>query len=122
MRSSIFAVGVVFVLSGSALASPAMTTIATQMREAPNVKAAVVQTIPANAEIDVTGCGKIWCSASWRDLPGFVRANAISAAPGAAPLVYSDYPPPPSTIYVAPPLVVAPYGCCWGGPYWHRRW
>jgi uncharacterized protein YraI len=92
-----------------------MTTVPTQMRQEPSSHSPVVQSIPPNAEIDIGGCGKIWCSASWRDMSGFVRASAIAAAPGAPPLVYSDAPPP--GVVVAPPLVVAPFGCCWG-PGW----
>ncbi len=108
-------------LAGEALASPAMTIVPTTMRQSPNSHAAVVQSIPANAEIDVTGCGKIWCSASWKEIPGYVRASSINAAPGAVPLVNADTPPPPpppAAVYVGPPpLVVTPYGCCWG-PGW----
>lgn len=81
------------VSANSALASPAMTTVPTQMRQAPSSHAPIVQSIPPNAEIDVGGCGKIWCSASWRDIPGYVRASSIAAAPGAPPLVYADAPP-----------------------------
>ncbi len=112
------------VSANSALASPAMTTVPTQMRQAPSSHAPIVQSIPPNAEIDVGGCGKIWCSASWRDIPGYVRASSIAAAPGAPPLVYADAPPPPPPgVVMAPPLVVAPYGCCWGpGWGWGHPW
>ena len=51
------------------------------MRAAPSFNAAVVQSIPANAQIDVTNCGKMWCSASWRDIPGFVRVTALAPPP-----------------------------------------
>lgn len=125
MRSLAFATAFVVTLGGVACASPAMTNVPTTMRNAPNSQAGVVQTIPANAEIDVSGCGRIWCSASWRDMPGFIRASAISASPGEPPLVNSDYPPPPpgAAVVIAPPLIVAPFGCCWGGGYYyHRRW
>jgi hypothetical protein len=113
-------------LAGAALASPAMTIEPTTMRQSPNSHAAVVQSIPPNAQIEITGCGKVWCSASWRDIPGFVRASSINATPGAPPLVnsYAPPPPPPGPVYVGPPpLVIAPFGCCWGGPYgygWRR--
>ena len=121
MRRFFTALGSSFLLASQALASPAMTIVPTTMRQAPNSHAAVVQSIPANAVIDITGCGKVWCSASWKEIPGFVRAASINAAPGAAPLVDADEPPPPPPpgVYVGPPpLVVAPFGCCWRGPGW----
>ena len=110
--------------AGAALASPAMTIVPTTMRQAPNSHAAVVQSIPASAVIDITGCGKVWCSASWREIPGFVRASSINAAPGAAPLLDAEEPPPPpGPDFVAPPpLVVVPFGCCWGGWGYHRHY
>ncbi len=109
--------------ASAALASPAMTIVPTTMRQAPNSHAAVVQSIPPNAVIDITGCGKVWCSASWREMPGFVRASSIDSAPGAAPLLEADEPPPPGPVYLAPPpLVVAPFGCCWGGWGYRRHY
>jgi len=120
MRRLVASLGWSLVWAGAALASPAMTIVPTTMRQSPNSHAAVVQSIPADAVIDITGCGKIWCSASWKDIPGFVRASSINAAPGAAPLVNADQPPPPppGPVYVGPPpLVVAPFGCCWGPGY-----
>jgi hypothetical protein len=83
------------------------------MRAAPDFHSAAVQTIPANAEIDVTGCGQTWCSASWRDISGFVRANTFAASPDAPP---PPYPGGPAV--VAPPVVIAPY---WGWG-WHGGW
>ncbi len=127
MRRFVVALGLTLEFAGSALASPAMTIVPTAMRQSPSSHATVVQSIPPNAEIDITGCGKVWCSASWRNIAGYVRASSINAAPGAAPLVESDEPPPPPPgVYVGPPpLVIAPFGCCWGRPYgygygWHR--
>jgi uncharacterized protein YraI len=123
MRRLVAALALSLVSVGAALASPAMTIVPTTMRQSPNSHAAVVQSIPANAVIDITGCGKLWCSASWRDIPGFVRARSIDAAPGAAPLVDADEPPPPGPVYVGPPpLVIAPFGCCWGGWGYRRHY
>ena len=120
MRRFVAAFALSSVLAAEALASPAMTIVPTTMRQSPSSHAAVVQSIPANALIDITGCGKIWCSASWKEIPGFVRASSINATPGAAPLIDADEPPPPpgpgpGPVFVAPPLIVAPFGCCWGG-------
>jgi uncharacterized protein YraI len=98
-----------------ALAAPAMTTAPTDMRESPNPKSRIVQSIPARAVIDVDGCGKIWCSASWRDISGYVRMNVVSeGAPVGPPPVYPDGPQP---VFVAPPpVVLAPFGgCCFYG-------
>jgi len=125
MRRLVAALAVSSLLASAALASPAMTIVPTTMRQSPNSHAAAVQSIPANAVIDIVGCGKIWCSGSWKEIPGFVRASSINAAPGAAPLIESDEPPPPADVYVGPPpLVVTPFGCCWGGWGWgyHRRY
>jgi uncharacterized protein YraI len=108
-------------LCGPAAATPAMTTAPTVMRDAPRSHAHVVQSIPANAQIDVSGCGKVWCSASWRDMSGFVAARAVSTAGG--PPVYADAPPPPGPpVVVAPPVVIAPYwgwGWGWRHPYYY---
>jgi hypothetical protein len=107
--------GLAFV--GPALAGPALTVASAEMRDAPNPYARVVQSIPANAEIEVRNCGEIWCSASWRDIHGYVRASVISAGPEAPPV---GYPPPPAVV-VAPPVVIAPFG--WGYGYgWGHPW
>ena len=63
--------------AGLAFAHPAMTADDTIMRVAPSRHARVVQRIPAHAQIDVADCGEDWCAASWRDLDGFVRVQAI---------------------------------------------
>ncbi len=96
--------------AGAAAARPAMTADATTMRAAPSGKARVVQKIPPHAQIDVSDCGESWCAASWRDLDGFVRVEAI--APNDAPLAG----PPP--VVVGGPFVVAPM---FGFGY-YRRW
>ncbi len=70
--------------AGLAAAHPAMTADDTAMRAAPSRHARVVQHIPAHAQIDVSDCGEDWCAASWRDLDGFVRVEAIG--PNEAPL------------------------------------
>jgi uncharacterized protein YraI len=110
------AFGLGLALCGPALATPAMTTAPTVMRDAPRPHAHVVQSIPARAQIDIGGCGKLWCSASWRDISGFVSARAVSTAGGPAPL-YAEAPGP---VVVGTPVVVAPYwGWGWG---WGRRY
>ena len=112
MRRLLTAFGFGLAFAGAAFAHPAMTTMDTQMRESPDAHAHVVQAIPAHAQIDVEGCGPVWCSASWRDVPGYVRADAV--VPGAGgPLHASPGPPPP------PPVVVAPFGFFWG---WGHPW
>jgi len=93
MRRLVIAFGLL-VFAGSALAHPAMTTVGTQMRASPSAHSRVVQAIPANAQVDVEHCGPVWCSASWRDIPGFVRADAV--VPGGVLLrpAYRPLPPP----------------------------
>ena len=96
-------------LSGAAVAHPAMTAYDTAMRAAPSGKARIVQHIPGNAEIDVIECGDVWCSASWRDINGFVKVDAIGP---------DDAPPVERPHYYGPPVVVAPF---FGFGY-YRRW
>jgi SH3-like domain-containing protein len=96
--------------AGAALAHPAMTADPTIMRAAPSAHARPVQNIPAHAQIDVGECGERWCAASWRNIDGFVRVEAI--APNDAPLVGA--PPPP---YYGGPVVVGPV---FGFGYYHR--
>ena len=101
-------------LAGPTLAAPALTIAPAEMRNAPNPRARVVEFVPANAEIEVRNCGEVWCSASWRDIHGFLPANAASGGPGAPPVVFQEGPPPS-------PVVVAPFG--WGFAYgWGRPW
>ena len=114
MRRLVTAFGLGLAFAGSALAHPAMTTVGTQMRETPNGHSRVVQDIPPNAQVDVDDCGPVWCSASWRNIPGFVRADAV--VPGAGGPLHAYRPPPPPVV-VAPLFV--PFGWGWGGPYHH---
>jgi hypothetical protein len=82
-------------------AGPAITTAPAAMRRAPNAHSHIVQTVPANAQIDLENCSAGWCSASWRNLFGYIPAFAVAEAG------------PPM---IAPPVVVAP-AFEWGGPY-----
>ena len=77
MHRLLTAFGFGLVFSGSALANPAMTTTDTEMLESPKPHAHVVQAIPAHAQVDVEDCGPVWCSASWRNIPGYLRVNAV---------------------------------------------
>ncbi|MDE3177094.1 MAG: hypothetical protein KGM15_13410, partial [Pseudomonadota bacterium] len=70
--------------AGLAFARPAMTVEDATMRAAPSRHGRVVQHIPAHAQIDISDCGEDWCAASWRDLDGYVRVEAIG--PNEAPL------------------------------------
>jgi uncharacterized protein YraI len=92
-------------IAGAAVAHPAMTTYDTTMRAAPSGKAHVVQQIPARAQIDVRDCGDSWCAASWRDIDGFVRVDAVGPNEGAL------VEPRP---YYGGPYYGGPY---FGGPY-----
>ena len=79
---------------GAAAARPAMTAEDATMRAAPSRHARVVQRIPAHAQIDVSDCGEDWCAASWRDMDGYVRVEAIgpNEAPLYRPRRYYDRP------------------------------
>jgi uncharacterized protein YraI len=119
MPRMIVASVVALAFTSSAFAGPAVTIAPAEMRASPNPYARIVQSIPADAEIEVRNCGEIWCSASWRDIHGFVLASVISADPEAPPPVVYSAPPP--TVVVAPPVVVAPFG--WGYAYgWGHPW
>ena len=98
--------------AASAFAHPAMTGEDTAMRAAPSSHAHVVQHIPAHAQIDVAECGEHWCEASWRDIDGYVRVEAIEA--NDAPL---EAAPPP--VYGGPVIVAPIFGFGYG---WRRRW
>jgi hypothetical protein len=111
MRRLFIAFGLGLAFAGSALANPAMTTVETQMRESPNGHSRVVQDIPPNAQVDVDNCGPVWCSASWRNIPGFVPASAV--VPGGVVLRPAYRPPPP--------VVIAPFGFGFGWGY-YRPW
>ena len=112
-----FCLAVAFGLVASAAAArPAMTAEPATMRAAPSSHARVVQHIPANAQIDIESCRERWCAASWRNLEGFVRVEAVGA-PGDGPLV--DAPPPPPYGYYGGPVVVGPV---FGFGYYHRRY
>lgn len=93
-----------------------MTDYETSMRAAPSARAHVVQRIPAHAQIDLGTCGERWCSASWRNLDGYVRVEAIGANTGplAGPRPYGYYGGP---YPYGGPVVVGPV---FGFGYYHH--
>jgi hypothetical protein len=102
--------------AGAAAANPAMTADATTMRAAPSSHARIVQRIPARAQIDIGDCDQRWCSASWRDIDGFIRVDAVS--PNDAPL--EALPPPGPDVAYGGPVVIGPvFGF---GYYRHGHW
>ena len=130
MRRSLLAAGLVLGLVGPSFADPAVTTAWSNMRRAPGGHSRVVQSVPANAEINLQNCAGDWCYASWRNRFGWIPAFAVGE--GGAPPVAVGGPPAvvaaPPVVVAAPPVVVSPaFG--WGGPYvgfgygwgW-RRW
>ena len=115
LRSFLFSAGIGLCLVGPALAEPATTVAPAAMHRAPSAHSHIVQTVPANAQIDVENCSGGWCYASWRNLFGYLPAVAV--AQGGPPPMAA--PPPP--VVVAAPVVVAPaFG--WGGPYVGGGW
>ena len=99
----------------AAHASPAQTFRDVAMFQGPSSHSPVVQSIPANAQIDVQSCGRTWCYGSWREIPGFVLAKALVFGGGGAP--YGDVAPPPpyADAPPPPPVGVQPWG--WAGGY-----
>jgi len=104
-------------IAGAAVAHPAMTAYDTAMRAAPSGHSRVVQHIPGHAQIDVSECGDVWCAASWRDIDGFVRVDAVSPNDGA--LVGPGPGPYYGGPYYGGPVVVGPV---FGFGYYHRHW
>jgi hypothetical protein len=116
LRRVLLAAGIGLCLVGPALAEPVITVAPAAMRRAPSAHSHIVQTLPANAQIDVENCSGGWCYASWRNLFGYVPAFAVAQG-GPPPMVAS----PPPVIVAAPPIVAAPaFG--WGGPYVGGGW
>jgi hypothetical protein len=114
LRGSLFAAGMALALAGPSFANPAMTGAPVTMHAAPNGKSRVVQRIPANAEIDLSTCGRGWCQASWRHLSGYIPAEAVVLGPPPATAPGNEMPPP---VLSATPTNVAPPTRQWTGPY-----
>jgi hypothetical protein len=114
LRGSLFAAGMSLALAGPSFANPAMTGAPVTMHAAPNGKSRVVQRIPANAEIDLSTCGRGWCQASWRHLSGYIPAEAVVLGPPPATAPGNEMPPP---VLSATPTNVAPPTRQWTGPY-----
>ena len=116
MRRLLLSAGLSVGLIGPSFADPAVTTAWSNMRSAPNVHSHIVQSVPANAQIDLQNCAGDWCHASWRNLSGFIPAFAVAQAgppPGGAP--------PPAVVVAPAPIIVGPaWG--WGGPYVGGGW
>ena len=72
MRRLLLAAGLVVGLAGPSFADPAVTTAWSNMRHAPSAHSHIVQSVPANAQIDLQNCTGDWCYASWRNLSGYI--------------------------------------------------
>ena len=122
LRRSLVAALACLNLAGPSFAEPSQTIAPATMRKMPSANSRVVQHIPADAEIDVSRCGGGWCYGSWRNLFGYIPADAVVAGP---PGVEAPVAMAPPVAVAAPPVVVGPaWG--WGGPYvgfgWGYRW
>jgi hypothetical protein len=101
----------ILVFSAPALAELAMTGAPVAMRAAPSWKAAVVQRVPASAEIEVEkNCPRGWRQASWRNRSGYIPCGAVVLGP---PLAGAAMPPPA----VFQPPSGAPPAFRWTGAY-----
>jgi hypothetical protein len=89
-----------------ALAELAMTGVPVAMRAAPSGKAQIVQRIPASAEIEVAECDRGWCQAWWRQIPGYIPADAVVLGPPPATLPGDETPPP--IVYLLPTFITPP--------------
>ena len=95
MRRLLPSAGLCVGLIGPAFADPAITTAWSNMRSAPSAHAHIVQSIPANAQIDLQNCAGNWCHASWRNLASYLPAFAVAQGG-----------PPPGAVAAPPPAVV----------------
>ena len=114
MRRSLLAAGLCFIFAAPSFADPAMTGAPVTMRAGPSGKARVVQQIPANAEIDLSGCDHGWCYSSWRNLFGYIPSEVVVRGPPPAALPGNELPPP---VVDAQPAYIAPHAWGWVGPY-----
>jgi hypothetical protein len=109
LRGFLLTAGLCVGVAAPCNAEPAITTAPAAMRRAPNAHSHIVQTVPANAQIDLENCSAGWCGASWRNLFGYISAFAVAEA--GSPTIAA---PPPFVVAVPP--VVAP-AFQWSGPY-----
>jgi hypothetical protein len=117
LRRLLLAAGLCVGLASQCLAEPAITDATSAMRHAPSLHSRIVQTIPANAEIDLQSCSGDWCYVSWRNLFGYIPSFAVAQG-GPPPGAVAPWPP---VVVAAPPIVVGPaFG--WGGPYVGGYW
>jgi hypothetical protein len=114
IRRVLLGFGVVVVFSASALAELAMTGGPVAMRAGPSGSAAIVELIPASAEIELGKCARGWCRALWRNRPGYIPADAVALGPPPATLPENEMPPP---VVYALPTYVTPPAWRWNGPY-----
>ncbi len=111
----VFGVCLAVALASPSLAELAMTGAPVTMRAAPSAKAAVVQRIPASAEIEVDRrCPRGWCMASWRHLSGYLPADAVVLGLPPATLPGDEMPPP--FVHVQPTWATPPVWR-WTGAY-----
>ena len=78
MRRLLLAAGLCVGLVGPSFADPAVTSAWSNMRRAPSAHSRIVQSVPANAQIDLQNCTGEWCFASWRNISGYIPAFAVA--------------------------------------------
>ena len=104
--------------AGPSFAEPGQTIAAATMRKMPSVSSRVVQHIPAYAQIDLSHCGGGWCYGSWRNLFGYIPADAVVTGPPGVGATFAVAPP----IAPAPPTVAVAPAWGWAGPYVGFGW
>ena len=119
MRRLLLAAGLCVIFAAPSFADQAMTGAPVTMHATASSKSHVVERIPANAEIDLSKCDHGWCYASWRNLFGYIPADAVVLGPPPATLPGNELPPP---VVYALPTYATPPAWSWGGPYIGGSW
>jgi hypothetical protein len=114
IRRLLFGFGVVLAFAAPALAELAMTGAPVAMRAGPTGIARIVQRIPASAEVEVEKSVRGWRRASWRNIWGYIPADAVVLGPPPATFPGNGMPPP---VVNTAPTYVAPPAWRWTGAY-----
>jgi hypothetical protein len=114
IRRLLLGFGVVLTFAASALAELAMTGAPVAMCAGPTGSARIVQRIPASAEVEVEKSVRAWRRASWRNIWGYIPADAVVLGPPPVRLLGKEMPPP---VVNALPTYVTPPAWRWTGAY-----
>jgi hypothetical protein len=104
-------------------AEAAYVTSNVNLRSGPGTGYAAITTIPAGAQVSVSGCTS-WCSVNYRGLRGYVSAGYVSGGvvrPGPIhrPPPVMHRPPPPSWGYYQKPRWDSRHNAWYDGRRWY---